>query len=316
MLCAIGAMNVSQYISGGSMKSFIQELSERKYNEFDSYPLYSISGDYDDLNFHEFEEGSMYELNYDDDFFASLQINRFDDVLLFEFIKLGDDLGYYKDWSFKKFVSTMRTVVDSSDNMFVNNYDDSDDEFARAFFLTMTVSMEEFSNFFEAYLQLIKRCKDIIRITENRLNSIFWDEEFEKDEKLFCDVFLTRYFKSLGFDKVKYNHGNKEFGKDYILEIVNIFGDREYFAVQVKAGDLSGKAKGSIFEITNQIKMAFKVPYIDFYGKEIYISKMLVVFSGVISENAIQIIKSDIDNYMKPNIMFFDKKNLLSLKEL
>lgn len=298
------------------MKSFIQELSERKYNEFDSYPLYSISGDYDDLNFHEFEEGSMYELNYDDDFFASLQINRFDDVLLFEFIKLGDDLGYYKDWSFKKFVSTMRTVVDSSDNMFVNNYDDSDDEFARAFFLTMTVSMEEFSNFFEAYLQLIKRCKDIIRITENRLNSIFWDEEFEKDEKLFCDVFLTRYFKSLGFDKVKYNHGNKEFGKDYILEIVNIFGDREYFAVQVKAGDLSGKAKGSIFEITNQIKMAFKVPYIDFYGKEIYISKMLVVFSGVISENAIQIIKSDIDNYMKPNIMFFDKKNLLSLKEL
>lgn len=298
------------------MKSFIQELSERKYSEFDSFPFYFIPGDYHDLDFHEFEDGSMYELNYEDDFFVSLQINRFDDILLFEFIKLGDDLGYYKDWSFRKFVSRMKAVVDQSDNMFVNNYDDSDNEIARAFFLTMTVSVEEFPNFFEAYLHLTKRCKDIIRITENSLNSIIWDKEFEKDEKLFCDVFLTRYFKSLGFDKVKYNHGNKEFGKDYILEIVNIFGDREYFAVQVKAGDLSGNAKGSIFEITNQIKMAFKVPYNDFYGKEIYISKMLVIFSGVISENAIQIIKSDIDNYMKANILFFDKKHLLSLREL
>lgn len=299
------------------MKSFIQELSKRKYTEFDSYPLYHFSGDYEDLDFQDFEEGSMYELNYFGDFFDSLQINRFDDVLLFEFIKLGDYLGYYKDWSFKKFAFTMKMVVDSSDNMFVNNYDDSDDEFARAFFLTMTVNIKEYPNFFGAYLYLIKRCKDILRITENRLNSInYWDEEFEKDEKLFCEVFLTRYFKSLGFGKVIYNHGNKEFGKDYILEIVNIFGEKEFFAVQVKAGDLSGKAKGNILEITNQIKMAFKVPYNDFYGKEIYISKMLVVFSGVISENAIQIIKNDIDNYMKPNIMFFDKKNLLSLRKL
>lgn len=293
----------------------IKDLCKKKYNEFDQRGLVFVSGDYTDIDFEEIKENTNYELNYEDDFFYMLQINRFNDIVLFEFIMLGNESGYYKDWSFRKFVSSMKSVCEMDDNVYVNNYDDGDDAFFRAFFLAMIVSVNDFEDFYSAYEYCSKRCKDIVRITENRLNGIGWDKEFESDEKLFCDLYLTRIFKNLGFIKVRYNHGNKEFGKDYILETKNLFGDKEYYGVQVKAGNISGNAKSNILELTSQIKMAFKISYKDYLGDEIYLSKIIVACSGSFSENAKVIIASDLERYMYTNLMFLDKKYFLSLND-
>ncbi len=66
-----------------------------------------------------------------------------------------------------------------TDNVYVNNYDDRNDMFSGAFFLAIKVPINNFTNFYYAYKYCSKRCKDIFRITENRLNGIGWDNNLK-----------------------------------------------------------------------------------------------------------------------------------------
>ena len=61
-------------------------------------------------------------------------------------------------------------------------------------------------------------------------------------------------FRKLRFANVKYNHGNKEFGKDITFARRTEFDDYEYYGVQVKHGDVSGGAQGEINELIQQAK--------------------------------------------------------------
>lgn len=56
-------------------------------------------------------------------------------------------------------------------------------------------------------------------------------------------------FRKLGFANVKYNHGNKEFGKDITFARRTEFDDYEYYGVQIKYGDVSSGAQGEINEL-------------------------------------------------------------------
>lgn len=133
---------------------------------------------------------------------------------------------------------------------------------------------------------------------------------FETDEMAFCKMYLTPFFKRTGFKQVIFNHGNQEFGKDYILVTENIFGKMEYYGVQAKAGNMSGAATSNINEIINQINMGFNIPYKLVDGKEIYISKMIIAISGIYTDNAKTIIQRSIDRYKFTNTIFLSKKEL------
>ena len=126
----------------------------------------------------------------------------------------------------------------------------------------------------------------------------------------FCRLYLTPFFKKIGFEQVIFNHGNKEFGKDYILVTKNIFGKTEYYGVQAKAGNLSGSATSNIREIVNQIVTGFDVPYKLVSGEEIYVSKMIIAISGNFTDNAQTIIQNSIDRYKFTNTIFLSKKEL------
>lgn len=114
----------------------------------------------------------------------------------------------------------------------------------------------------------------------------------------------------MGFEQVIFNHGNKEFGKDYILTTKNIFGKTEYYGVQAKAGNMSGAATSNINEITNQINMGFNIPYKLVDGKEIYITKMIIAISGIFTDNAKMVIQSSVEKYKFANTIFLSKKEL------
>lgn len=74
-------------------------------------------------------------------------------------------------------------------------------------------------------------------------------------------------FRKLGFVNVKYNHGNKEFGKDVTFARRTEFDEYEYYGVQVKFGDVSGGANGDINELITQAKDAFSMPFYDVYSR-------------------------------------------------
>ena len=291
------------------------KLKYEKHNKFSIAVLVGqINEDEDPIPFEEFEENCTTEVAYEDEYFYQLNVNRFGEKLLLEFIKLGDEKGFYKDWSYAKFMETLNEVCNLLDYVYVNNFDKSeDDAFFRAFFLSMLIDINDYKDFNSVYFKCGNLCRKLINITEQRLRGVWWDSAFEKDEMLFCKVFLAPYFNKVGFDKVIFNHGNKEYGKDFILETTNIFGNKEYYGVQVKAGNLSGSANTDIQEITNQIDMAFEVPYRLIDGTEIYVSKVIIAISGNFTDNAKERISKKLERYRFSNLIFIGKHEVNSL---
>ena len=299
------------------MKDRIKEYCDKKYagDNFISFLSWNDKNEIIDFDeFMDLKDNEVVEVNYDDGFFYKLDVSKFDDKLLFEYIYLGDDVDYHKDWSYKKFMSTFKNVCEPIDDIYINNYNDEEDREFRSFFLATIVDIKEYKNFNEAYNKMGERCEDLIRITENKLKGISWDEKYERDEKLFCEVFLTPFFKTYPFKSVRYTHGNKEFGKDYILEFDNIFGKKEFYGVQAKAGDISGGANALVQTIVSQINMAFSIPY-QTLNENIYISKLIIATSGRITDNAKEIIKRQLEPYKFTNTIFMDKQMFISLNK-
>lgn len=142
--------------------------------------------------------------------------------------------------------------------------------------------------------------KTIIRLTNDN-----WNSDYETDENLFTKEMILPLLSKLGFNQVRYTHGVKEFGKDVIYSKTNEFNQKEYFAVQVKAGNVNGNVKGDINELINQIDDAFKVPF-KLVGKasDNYISKLIIAISGRFTENAEIKILHKTNKILLGNIVF------------
>lgn len=295
-------------------KNKIRYYSELLYNNH-SMPYYEAAGDVNENEENEknvdFEENAVYTRNCFESVFEQIDSCRFGNFLLVEIQKLGDYDGYYNKWAMKVYLETMKNICDEMDGVLVTNYEyDDNDEAFRAFFVSFLFDIDYTPYFEDVYKYCKNFCTKLDVLTHRKLSGCYWDSSFETDEMAFCEFYLTPFFKKSGFENVIFNHGNKEFGKDYILETKDIFGYPEYYGVQAKAGNLSGKATSNINEIVSQINMAFKVPYKATDGTEVYISKIIIAISGVFSENAQSIIQNTVDRYMFSNIIFLSKKEL------
>jgi hypothetical protein len=126
---------------------------------------------------------------------------------------------------------------------------------------------------------------------------------------------LLPLFRKLGFVNVKYNHGNKEFGKDVTFARRTEFDEYEYYGVQVKFGDVSGGANGDINELITQAKDAFSMPFYDVYSRnKVRISKVIIAISGKFTLNAVEKIIEGIQEYpLKNNLIFLDGEKIESL---
>lgn len=142
----------------------------------------------------------------------------------------------------------------------------------------------------------------------------YWNPEYERNEKLFTTQLLLRLFGKMQFETVKYTHGINEFGKDIILSKINDFGEVEYIGVQVKAGNIKGNTKSVINDLLEQIQNAFNVPFNNDTTNEVcYITKLLIIVSGKITENARKLIKCRMSKEYLIHVSFFDKNDILEL---
>ena len=134
-------------------------------------------------------------------------------------------------------------------------------------------------------------------------------------ENEFTIKILLPLFRKLGFANVKYNHGNKEFGKDITFARRTEFDDYEYYGVQVKYGDVSGGAQGEINELIQQAKDSFSMPYYDVYSRnKVRISKVIIAISGKFTQNAVEKIIEGVTEYpLKNNLIFLDKEKIEGL---
>lgn len=139
-------------------------------------------------------------------------------------------------------------------------------------------------------------------------------DECEKESEFTIKVLLP-LFRKLGFVNVKYNHGNKEFGKDVTFARRTEFDEYEYYGVQVKYGDVSGGVKGDINDLITQAKDAFSMPFYDVYSRnKVKVSKVIIAISGKFTLNAVEKIIEGIQDYpLKNNLIFLDGEKIESL---
>jgi len=160
---------------------------------------------------------------------------------------------------------------------------------------------------------LNNQLNSLTKIVDQKLQGLKWDIEFEKNESAFSQNLLQPLFWKMGFEKVIYNHGSKEFGRDFILSKTNEFGIAEYYGVQVKAGSISGKVNSQIDELINQYIDAISMPWEDVRRNQEYISKFIIVISGHFKANAKDKIKHKIPASAQANIIFLDKDSIIAL---
>lgn len=139
-------------------------------------------------------------------------------------------------------------------------------------------------------------------------------DDCEKESEFTIKVLLP-LLRKLGFVNVKYNHGNKEFGKDIVFARRTEFDEYEYYGVQVKYGDVSGGVNGDINGLLTQAKDAFSMPFYDVYSRNrVRISKVIIAISGKFTQNAVEKIIEGISDYpLKNNIIFLDGEKIENL---
>ena len=152
---------------------------------------------------------------------------------------------------------------------------------------------------------------------EMRLGAQLWVPSNAESEKQFTLGTVLPIIRKLGFQNVRYNHGKREFGRDVLFARVTEFQDLEFWAAQVKLGDVSGGAVADVNELLMQLDDAFKMPFYDLYTKQQQrISKLAIIISGKFTENAIEKICEKVESHaLRHNVVFIDGEKLSTLAE-
>ncbi len=174
--------------------------------------------------------------------------------------------------------------------------------------------VEKISTAVELAEQIVEEIEGAV---EMRLGAELWAPKDADSEKEFTLRTVLPILRKLGFQNVKYNHGKREFGRDVIFARVTEFQDLEFWAAQVKFGDVAGGANAEIDDFLAQIDDAFKMPFYDLYTKQRQrIAKLVIIISGKFTENAIEKISEKIESSaVRNNIVFVDGERLATLAE-
>lgn len=160
------------------------------------------------------------------------------------------------------------------------------------------------------------KIKALVKTAEISLGGLAWKDEYEQDEMMFCREILTPLLRRMKFLSVRFNHGIKEYGKDYTFSELTSFGDLRHYGLQAKAGNLSGGVNSQVDEIIGQIEDAFSMPYYEIGSKdERFISTFIVAISGRFTDNAKDKIVQKIKKGLMGSVYFFDKEKILELVE-
>ncbi len=182
--------------------------------------------------------------------------------------------------------------------------------------LEVTIQLEDEFQFGEIITKYSTILKDLIKQTERILSGAAWRKEYETDEKLFCTEIIFPLLRKMDFIDVRFNHGIREYGKDFTFSELTKFGNLRHFAIQAKAGNLRGNVNAEIDEIIGQLNDAFAMPYYEVSANETRnISIFIIAISGHFTENAKDKIIQKIPQHFKGCIYLIDRDKILELIE-
>lgn len=159
-----------------------------------------------------------------------------------------------------------------------------------------------------------EQINELLESTRKGLRRNTLKERHFASEKVFCEEILTPLFRHMGFENVIFNHGVREFGKDYILSEITKMNTIRYYGVQVKVGNIKGGVNSQIDNIIYQIKEAFEIPF-SFKDEEQkhYISELYIITNGKFTANAKEKIRYKIPKGIYGAVHFLDQEDIENL---
>jgi len=226
-------------------------------------------------------------------------------------ITVSTDLDLWNlKWDMKAYVKRLLINIEESKEFKIEKSYIEDD----VILVFLNIPFERDDKIKEIIKSNIDRLDGLLRITDFELGGFKWKESFLENEKLFSLEIVEPLLRKLQYESVIYNHGTREYGKDFICTEKDNFGFERHIGIQVKAGNLRGNVNSEIDEILGQLEDAFSMP---FYSLGIetpkYISIFVVLISGLFTQNAKDKINKKIPSYLKGNVIFIDKNKIHDL---
>lgn len=182
--------------------------------------------------------------------------------------------------------------------------------------IRIQISFDLSENLNEALQYTFSNLPKIEQELEKLISESIWNDDFLKDEPKFSKELILPLLRKMTFNNVIYNHGKKEYGRDFFFSEINKFNEPVYYGMQVKAGDVSGRVNSEIDMLIGQLNDAFSMPfYILGNQSPYYISSFVIAISGKFMENAKEKIIHKIPKELIGNVYFWDKEKILELVE-
>lgn len=243
-----------------------------------------------------------------------VSINYYKDkptVILSLFKYFSDSYEYWSlKWDMKKFFDLVKTNISLFKDIELVSDDTSEDSID----YNIAIIGHGDLTIHEQYLIGINTLDEIYKIAKLEIGGLNWNEIYQTDEKAFSKDIVEPLLRKLKFESVRYNHGTKEYGRDFICSYTDNFKVKRYIGIQIKAGNISGKVNSQIDELLGQIEDAFSMPYREIGDKaDKYITTFYIIISGQFSDNAKDKIIEKTPKNLIGNITFIDKNGLIDL---
>lgn len=161
--------------------------------------------------------------------------------------------------------------------------------------------------------EAVNKLKNAEKLAILELTGFTWKIEYYNNELLYSKEVIGLLLRKMGFKKILYCHGSREYGKDFVFSEVDKFGNYVHYAMQVKSGDINGKVNGQIDELIGQIDDAFKIPFRRDNEQPHYISYFYIATSGKFTENAIEKLMNKIPRAYLGSVQIFDRERIIEL---
>ena len=244
--------------------------------------------------------------------FHELEISQSNDSIVIDFIYLFPNKYWEGKWGQRVYLSAIQEQVKYFPEISVEHIELEDDWKALTLRITFKGQVDIYGRIFYA----IDKIKTLIKQAEISLGGITWTDEYEKKEDKFCKEIIAPLLRRMDFLSVRYNHGKKEYGKDFTFSELTSFGNLRHYGLQAKAGNISGRVNSEVDELIGQINDAFSMPYYEVGSKDPrYISVFIIAISGHFSENAREKIVEKMPKGVIGSVYFLDKEKIIELIE-
>lgn len=271
-----------------------------------------------DFKISEFADDIVVKTHSEDGFgsylFHELEFSKSDNLIVFAFICHQPNKHWEGQWGLSTMLSTLADIVKYSTELEVQYESlDIEDDWK---YLEITFTIDKDFNFGEVIDKYSKKLNDVIRKTELHLSGFIWKKEYEEDENIFSTEILFPLLRKMGFIDVRFNHGIKEYGKDFTFSEFTKFGNLRHFGLQAKAGNMRGNVNSDIDEIIGQLNDAFSMPYYEVSANESrQISIFTIAISGYFTDNAKDKIIQKIPTHFRGCVYLIDRDKIMELIE-